>query len=122
MIIGILAALALPKFDDARQRAKYTTLKSALRSIATQQEIYYNRYGRYAGTVSVLDFAPGPSVNLGDPQLGGGGDGLHGYSVTATHDGLAPGLGCVLYEGLMPGPVSAVGAVADRAGVPSCAD
>ena len=122
VIIGILAAVAMPKLSTARDRAQFASLKSALHSIATQQEIYYNRNSHYTSSLAELEFDPGNGVNIGTPTLEGGADGMQGWTVTATHDALPVGVGCVIYEGRVTGPVTAVGTTADRPGIPSCSE
>ena len=49
-------------------------------------------------------------------------DGQQGWMVTATHDALPVGVGCVIYEGRFAGPVTAVGTTANRPGIPSCSE
>ena len=122
VIIGILAAVAMPKLSIARERAQFAALKSALHSIATQQEIYYNRNSRYTASLAELEFDPSEGINVGTPTLEGGADGAQGWSATATHNALPVGVGCVIYEGRVAGPVVAVGASASRPGIPSCSE
>lgn len=48
VIIGILAAIAIPKFGETRERANQAALKSDLRNLLTAQEQYFgdnNVYG-----------------------------------------------------------------------------
>ena len=42
VIIGILAAIAIPKFSAVRERAYVAALKADLRNLASLQEVYYN--------------------------------------------------------------------------------
>ena len=41
VIIGILAAIAIPKFSSTREKAYFAAMKSDLKNLASQQEIYY---------------------------------------------------------------------------------
>ena len=41
VIIGILAAIAIPKFSATREKAYFAAMKSDLKNLASQQEIYY---------------------------------------------------------------------------------
>ncbi len=41
VIIGILAAIAIPKFSEAREKAFISAMKSDLKNLATQEELYY---------------------------------------------------------------------------------
>ena len=46
VIIGILAAIAIPKFSATREKAFVSAMKSDLKNLASQQEIYYaDNYG-----------------------------------------------------------------------------
>ena len=42
VIIGILAAIAIPKFGKTREKAYFKAMQSDLRNMEAQQEIYYS--------------------------------------------------------------------------------
>ena len=42
VIIGILAAIAIPKFSATREKAYFSAMKSDLKNLQSQQEIYYS--------------------------------------------------------------------------------
>ena len=48
VIIGILAAIAIPKFASTKEKAYVTAMKSDLRNMMTAQESYFSDYGDYA--------------------------------------------------------------------------
>jgi prepilin-type N-terminal cleavage/methylation domain-containing protein len=56
VIIGILAAIALPKFGATREKAYIKAMESDLRNLAAQQEIYYSDsdsdYTYFGGTLA----------------------------------------------------------------------
>jgi prepilin-type N-terminal cleavage/methylation domain-containing protein len=56
VIIGILAAIALPKFGATREKAYVKAMESDLRNLAAQQEIYYSdsdsAYEYFNGTLA----------------------------------------------------------------------
>jgi prepilin-type N-terminal cleavage/methylation domain-containing protein len=68
VIIGILAALAIPRFNQASARAKENTL---LKQIYTLQQTYYANAGAYAATYAQLQTvgyeAPGALRNYTAP-------------------------------------------------------
>ncbi len=55
LIIGILAAVAVPQYQLAVMKSRYATLKSAVKSFVQAQEAYYLANGSYAPNLSQLD-------------------------------------------------------------------
>ena len=55
LIIGILAAVALPQYQLAVVKSRTSALLPLMTSIANAQEAYYMARGEYAGSVSELD-------------------------------------------------------------------
>ena len=94
VIIGILAAVAIPKFSAVREKAFISTLKSDLKNLASQQEIYYADEYSYSTVAANLGFVSSEGVNIAI----GEGDGL-GWSATATHSALGATEGCGIYYG-----------------------
>jgi type IV pilus assembly protein PilA len=54
VIIGILAAIAIPLFLSQRQKGVEAGIKSDLKSVATSQETYFVDNGTYATTTGAL--------------------------------------------------------------------
>ncbi len=55
LIIGILAAVAVPQYQVAVIKSRYATIKSLTRSLANAQEIYYLANGHYSTSFENLD-------------------------------------------------------------------
>jgi len=58
IIIGILAAIAIPTYLSTRQRGYEASMKSDLRSIANEESSYYVDNGQYADNSVVTITAP----------------------------------------------------------------
>ncbi len=55
LIIGILAAVAVPQYQSAVYRSRFATVKNLVKSIDDAQEVYYLANGEYADAWSKLD-------------------------------------------------------------------
>ena len=64
LIIGILASVALPQYQKAVAKSRYSNLKHLTNSIYTAQTAYYLANGKYATQFDELDIAPGGSINV----------------------------------------------------------
>ena len=65
LIIGILAAVALPQYQKAVLKSRYATLKNLTRSIAEAEEIYYLANNSYTTNTDELDIDV-PTPNSSD--------------------------------------------------------
>ncbi len=64
LIIGILAAVALPQYKLAVAKSRYATLKNLTHAIAAAEEIYYTANGNYTNRFDDLDIdMPGGKLN-----------------------------------------------------------
>ena len=64
LIIGILAAVALPQYQKAVEKTRAYRMLPVLKSIETAQEIYYLAHGEYASSLQDLDISlEGASYN-----------------------------------------------------------
>ena len=55
LIIGILAAIALPQYQKAVDKSRFTQIVLAARAIKNAQEVYYMANGTYATDLEELD-------------------------------------------------------------------
>ena len=64
LIIGILAAVAVPQYQKAVYKSRYATLKNLTESIWQAQQVFHLQNGRYATTFAELDIdLPGGVVD-----------------------------------------------------------
>jgi len=54
VIIGILAAIAIPKFNDVSESAKRNACRANMRTIASQEVIYFATAGVYSNALTDL--------------------------------------------------------------------
>ena len=59
VIIGILAAIAIPKFANTKQKAIVASMKSDLRNLVTAQEAFFSDNNDYAGATTAAAQANG---------------------------------------------------------------
>ena len=59
VIIGILAAIAIPKFGSVKEQAEEVSCRSNLRSLATGESMYYGIYNTFG---PLADLAAGGGV------------------------------------------------------------
>ena len=67
VIIGILAAIAVPKFAATKDKSYVARMINDLRNLATSQEAYFNDHNTYyAGTIpsAQLIYAPSTGVSV----------------------------------------------------------
>src|ERR1035437_5926071 len=67
VIIGILAAIAIPKFANTKEKAFVASMKSDLRNLITAQEAYYaDNTSNYAQATTNLgtNYASSPGVTV----------------------------------------------------------
>src|SRR5438132_6028705 len=64
VIIGILAAIAIPKFANTKEKAYLASMKSDLRNLVTAEEAYFADSIKYTTTKSCVNPAPAGSVAL----------------------------------------------------------
>ncbi|WP_428048560.1 type IV pilin protein [Candidatus Avelusimicrobium caledoniensis] len=63
LIIGILAAVALPQYQKAVIKSRYATLKSLTKSMADAEEVYYLANGEYTKDLDILGVMPENKLN-----------------------------------------------------------
>lgn len=82
VIIGLLAAIAIPKFTDSKSRAYVTSQRSDLANLAMQEELFYNSGHVYGLTAAQVDITPSAGVTLSILEATGS-----GWSAKTSHNG-----------------------------------
>ena len=109
VIIGILTAIAIPKFAATKGKANFAAMKSDLHNLTTAQESFFYDSAKYTTSLTLLNF-PGShgdaiSVTEATPT---------GWSATVTNPESWPHF-CALFIG-----TAAAVAPATAAGVVAC--
>ncbi len=99
VIIGILAAIAIPKFSATREKAYFAAMKSDLKNLASQEEIYYADNYSYTSNTTGLAFTNSEGVNVTIGSVS-----TSGWAASATHSALGTGQGCAIYYGTATAP------------------
>ena len=55
VIIGILAAIAIPKFSSTKEKAYMASMKADLKNLTNVQEAFYSDSGRYAKSAELVN-------------------------------------------------------------------
>jgi type IV pilus assembly protein PilA len=104
VIIGILAAIAIPKFASTKEKAYIAAMKSDLKNFVTAEEAYFadnNTYGTYANVNGANLFTATTSVTVAT-----GVNTAQGFNATATHASTTKT--CGVYVGNAASPNAAV--------------
>ena len=106
VIIGILAAIAIPKFANTKEKAYIASMKSDLRNLITAQEAYFSdNNSTYAASTGALGTSykasSGVTVTMGSVTN-------TGWAASSTHNSTAKT--CSI----------AVGGTSTNEGVPVC--
>lgn len=116
LIIGILAALALPRYDNMRERAHFTAIVSDFSNLGSAQERYYQLNREYAVDLADIDFQTSPGVELEVMEAS-----VSGWAAVGTHASLDDAQGCAIYIGDASAPALPSGAAMSVAsGLPEC--
>lgn len=96
VIIGVLAAVAIPKFTSTKGKANAASLKSDLRNLATAQEAYFYENLTYTTSTTDLNIqlSSGVTITWGTVTAGG-------WSAKVTHP-LAYPIECAMFIGSVP--------------------
>src|SRR2546429_9145644 len=103
VIIGILAAIAIPKFANTKEKAYISSMKSDLRNMVTAEEAYFADSIKYTTSTSCVNPAPAgnaawcPTVGNSAGTITVGTGTASGWSVSLTNINTAKS--CAIYVG-----------------------
>ena len=72
VIIGILAAIAIPKFANTKEKAYIATMKADLRNLITAQEAYFADNSQYTSALTSQQYQPSSGVTISGMAFGSG--------------------------------------------------
>jgi prepilin-type N-terminal cleavage/methylation domain-containing protein len=116
VIIGLLAAIAIPKFANTKAKAYVASMKADLRNLVTAEEAYFADSVKYSTSIACTTPPTGGSVSfcttkgntLGGPTLVGG-----GWNATMTNGNITT-VTCAIFVN------QAAVAPATSEGAPAC--
>ena len=118
VIIGILAAIAIPKFANTKQKAVLASMKSDLRNLVTAQEAFFSDNNTFAGTIAS---AQSTTAAAFVPSKGNvivvAGNTATGWSATVTNPAVT---GTPATCGVYVGDATTPNAVVTNEGGPAC--
>ena len=123
VIIGILAAIAIPKFANTKEKAYIASMKCDLRNMVTAEEAYFADSVKYSTNVQCANPAPAGTVSWcattgntlqANPTVGTGTQA--GWTVAISN--LNTSKSCAIYVGAVT-PVTPA-ATTDPEGAPVC--
>ena len=93
VIIGVLAAIAVPKFQNTKGKANAASLRADLRNLVTAEEAYFYDNSSYTTDITALNIrmTTGVTVTFGAATAGG-------WSAKVTHP-LAFPIECAIFFG-----------------------
>ena len=97
VIIGILAAIAIPKFGSTKEKAYIASMKADLRNLVTAEESYFADNVTYTSTIGNLSY----SVSAGNTISITGASGT-GWQATSTNNGTTHTCGIYVGSGTAP--------------------
>ena len=108
VIIGILSAIAIPKFQNTKGKGYAASLKSDLWNLSASQEDFFYYNETYTPDLSSLNFDPTRGVTLTIVEAS-----PRGWSARTTHPAAAP-LTCAVFYGdaALVSPATSEGQVA----------
>jgi prepilin-type N-terminal cleavage/methylation domain-containing protein len=102
VIIGILAAIAIPRFANTKEKAYITSMKSDLRNLVLAEESYYGDNVTYTTSPTDVHLVVSPGVSITITGASGA-----GWAATAGHT--ATTRTCGIFYGTGTPPIAGQG-------------
>jgi prepilin-type N-terminal cleavage/methylation domain-containing protein len=84
-VIGLLAAIAIPRFNHLKQKANVATMQTALKNLGQAEETFFAEHGVYTDVLDSLNFQPSGEMTLTVVEATN-----TGWSATITHPQALP--------------------------------
>jgi type IV pilus assembly protein PilA len=120
VVIGVLAAIAIPKFANTKEKAVKSSLLSDLKNLATAQEAFYADSSTYATTYGTT-IATGQvnfSVSQKNALTINSASNASGWAATISNVGYSPGSCGIFVGSTFSG--SGTPAASTQEGIPVC--
>jgi type IV pilus assembly protein PilA len=91
VIIGILAAIAIPKFATTKDKAKLASVKTDVRNYMTAEEAYFSDNATYGDAAALQGAGYNFTLSSGN-TFGASGATAAGYNVTVTNLSISAGI------------------------------
>jgi prepilin-type N-terminal cleavage/methylation domain-containing protein len=63
-VLGLLAAIAIPRFTHLKQKANVATMQTALKNLGQAEESFFAEHGIYTAALDSLNFQPSGELTL----------------------------------------------------------
>lgn len=121
VIIGILAAVAIPKFSNTKEKAYVSNMKSDLKNLVSIQETFFSDSNRY-GAMTEITKSPYSFIlsNPATSTITGINGSATGWSAQIANSSVTSVKFCSIYGGSDSTNAFAVAGGAKQDGVPAC--
>jgi prepilin-type N-terminal cleavage/methylation domain-containing protein len=92
-VIGLLAAIAIPRFSKMKQKANVATMQTALKNLGQAEETFFAEHGMYTAALDSLNFQPSGEMTLTVLEATN-----TGWSATISHPQALPRM-CAFFLG-----------------------
>ena len=99
VIIGILAAIAIPKFGSTKEKAYIASMKADLRNLVTAEESYFADNVTYTSTIGNLAYSQSAGNTVSVTAANG-----TGWAATSKNNGTTTT--CGIYVGSATAPIT----------------